>query len=429
MDPLEQLRRSIDDIDRKMTALFSERMGIVRQIADYKRERSLPVRDEKREAELIARNAGMISQEELLPYYNAFQRKLMELSREYQHDLADGMSAPNLSELLGYEVILERGCLSKAGQLLSLDRNVFIVTDQGVPEDYAKLLAAQCRRAVVARIPEGEGRKSFEMLQSLLGQMQDFCLTREDCVVAVGGGMVGDLAGFAASIYMRGVDFYNVPTTLLAQVDASVGGKSAVDFSGVKNAVGTIRRPGAVLIDPALLATLPRRQYAAGLAEVAKMALTCDRGLFEMLETGDPFAAPDELIRRALRVKATIVASDEGDHGLRRVLNFGHTIGHAIEATHPELLHGECVALGMLPMCAPPVTERLRKILLRLELPVSCQLDRDRICRLISRDKKSDGSAITVTRVEEPGSFAFRQMTPEALVNSLDIIAEGGMNP
>jgi len=403
-------------------------MDVVRQIAVYKKERALPVRDMAREAALLAGSGERMPQTELLPYYSDFQQKLMELSRAYQRAVIGESPAAVISDRMGYDVILERGSLSRANQHLSLDRKIFILTDEGVPQQYADLLASQCRCAVIECVPQGERSKSFDVLARLLHKMQDFGLTREDCVAAVGGGMVGDLAGFAASIYMRGVDFYYVPTTLLAQADASIGGKTAVNFGGLKNAIGTIRRPRAVLIDPSVLDTLPRRQFAAGLAEVVKMALTCDRELFEMLESSDPFADPDRLIERALRIKAEIVTADEEDRGLRRVLNFGHTIGHAIEAACPDLLHGECVALGMLPMCSPPVTRRLREVLLRLELPVSCNLDREQICRLIRHDKKAEGSTILVTEVDEPGSFIFARVTPEALSDTLDTIAEGGSN-
>ncbi len=425
MDSLEQLRLDIDSIDREMADLFIRRMDVAARIAAYKREHGLPVYDPDREAALLSRCAERIPRRELVPFYALLQQKVMDLSKEYQHHLIHGDSSP-APYSLGYQVFFERGCLARAGRYLALDRSVLIVTDDGVPKAYVDALAGQCRRCAVHCVPAGEASKSLPVLQALLRHMADFGLTRGDCVAAVGGGMVGDLAGFAASVYMRGVDFYNVPTTLLAQVDSSIGGKTAVDFGGVKNLVGTFYRPRAVLIDPAVLETLPRRQTAAGLAEVVKMAITLDRRLFERLETGDLFPVPDDVLRQAIAIKAGVVAADEGEHGLRRVLNFGHTVGHAIEITHPELLHGECVALGMLPMCGEPAADRLRAVLIKLGLPVTCRLDREQLLRLMAHDKKTDKGAVIVTRVHEPGQFFFDRLSPEALAEKLDPIAEGG---
>lgn len=426
MEPLDKLRSEIDRIDREMAALFTARMDCAEQIAAYKQERGLPVRDEARETEILSRCADRVPRRELAPFYALFQQKVMELSKDYQFLLIHGSESPLLPGVLGYEVIFQRGALAKASRYLALDRNVLIVTDGGVPPAYVDALAGHCRRCDVHCVSAGEASKSPAALQALLRHMMDFGLTRGDCVAAVGGGMVGDLAGLAASVYMRGIDFYNVPTTLLAQADASIGGKTAVDFCGVKNLVGTFYRPRAVLIDPSVLETLPHRQTAAGLAEIVKVAMTSDRKLFEQLESAEPFPVPDDIIRRAVGNKAAIVAADEREQGLRRVLNFGHTIGHAIEATHPELLHGECVALGMLPMCSGPTADRLRALLVKLGLPVSCQLDREQILRLMAHDKKSDNGAIIVTRVHEPGNFYFDRITPESLAKKLDMITDGG---
>ncbi len=425
MEPLEQYRSEIDSIDREMADLFFRRMETVSRIAAYKQEHDIPVSDSSREAEILARGAERVPRPELLPFYALFQQKTMDLSRDYQQ-LLIRPGSEFLPGVLGYEVCLERDCLSKARQYLELDRNVMIVTDDGVPARYVDTLARQCLRCTVHCVPAGENSKSLSSVQALLQHMMDFGLTRRDCIAAVGGGMVGDLAGLAASVYMRGIDFYNVPTTLLAQADASIGGKTAVDFGGIKNLIGTFYRPRAVLSDPAVLETLPRRQMAAGLAEIVKIAMTSDGKLFQRLETCELFPPPDDVIRRAVANKAAIVSADEREHGLRRVLNFGHTIGHAIEAVRPDLLHGECVALGMLPMCDEPAAGRLRSVLLKLGLPVSCEPDREQILRFIRHDKKADDSAVIVTRVHEPGNFYFSRVSPELLVQKLDLISEGG---
>ena len=166
-----------------------------------------------------------------------------------------------------YDIIIERGCLKKAGEYLNLDRKVLIVTDDGVPSQYAQAVASFCKYPHIVTLPQGEQTKNFNSYIHLCKEMLENNFTRTDCVVAVGGGVVGDLAGFAASAFMRGIDFYNVPTTVLSQVDSSIGGKVAVNLDGIKNCVGAFYPPRAVVIDPDVLSSLPDRQIAAGLAE------------------------------------------------------------------------------------------------------------------------------------------------------------------
>ena len=176
-----------------------------------------------------------------------------------------------------YDIVVERGLLARASHHLNLNRRVLIVTDSGVPAEYAETVAAQCRESIICTVEQGEGSKSPEMFEKLLQMMLDNGFSRKDLVIAVGGGVVGDLSGFAASAYMRGIDFYNIPTTLLSQIDSSIGGKTAINFGGVKNIVGAFYQPKKVLIDPDLLKTLPHRQISNALAEAVKMALTSDR--------------------------------------------------------------------------------------------------------------------------------------------------------
>ena len=425
MNKLDQLRSDIDGIDEQLAELFCRRMETARQIAAYKQANGLPILDAQREADVLSRRSAMVKDGSLLPHYLAFQQGLMDLSKTYQQSLLGGTPKLSLSEKLGYDIVLERGCLARAKDDLSLDRCVLIVTDDGVPPQYVDVVMSQCRNAFAIRVPQGEASKSPEMLFSLLRQMQERGMTRNDCVVAVGGGMVGDLAGFAASIYMRGIDFYNIPTTLLSQVDSSIGGKTAIDLDGVKNMVGTFYRPQTVLIDPDVLSTLPRRELAAGMAEVVKMALTCDEDLFTWFEQEDPFQHLNTVIAHSLPIKASIVVADETERGLRRVLNFGHTIGHAIEATHPHLLHGECVALGMLPMCSPEVRRRLIPVLQKIDLPITCAIDRQAIERVIWHDKKADSDGFTVTEVTDLGHFTMKHMGVDELVGRLNIIEKG----
>ncbi len=303
-----------------------------------------------------------------------------------------------------YDITVEQGCLQRADALLNLDRRVLIVTDRGVPRQYAETLADRCKEPVVAVVAPGEGSKTMDTVTGLCRTMLEHRFSRGDCVAAVGGGMVGDLAGFAAACFMRGVDFYNLPTTLLSQVDSSIGGKTGVNLDGVKNIVGAFWQPRGVLIDPDTLDTLPPRLWAEGMAEYVKMALTLDGELFAALQREDPRQDMTRTLERALGLKKNVVERDEREAGPRKLLNFGHTIGHGVEsAAGGALYHGECVALGMLPMCSPAVRAQLRPVLERLGLPTSTGLDKQAVWEAMLHDKKSNSGGFSAVFVEEPG--------------------------
>lgn len=311
-----------------------------------------------------------------------------------------------------YNIVLQRGILNKADTYLKLNRKVFIVTDSGVPKEYSKAVAECCKEAKIFTFPEGEQSKQIQIYKLLLEEMINFGITRSDCVVAVGGGVVGDLAGFAAATYMRGIDFYNIPTTVLSQVDSSIGGKTAIDFKGFKNIVGAFYPPKAVLIDPDTLSTLPRRQISNGLAEAVKMALTSDATLFEMFEKGKENYLIDDIIARALTIKKSVVEQDEHESGLRKILNFGHTLAHAIETVNDmeNYYHGECVAMGMMPMCSEDVAKRLKVVLNDLNLPTDFSGDLSKILKAVKHDKKMSGEDITVVFVENIGTYKLKTM-------------------
>ena len=243
--------------------------------------------------------------------------------------------------------------------------------------------------------------------------------SRKDCVVAVGGGVVGDLSGFAASAYMRGIDFYNIPTTLLSQIDSSIGGKTAINFGNVKNIVGAFYQPKKVLIDADLLNTLPERQISNGLAEAIKMALTSDSELFDIFETKNIKENIDEIIIRSLNIKKNVVEQDEKESGLRKILNFGHTIGHGIESSEnmAELYHGECVALGLIPMCDEKIRPRVIEVLKKCNLYNLIEFDWDKISKAAFHDKKADGEFVTVTLVPDIGSFELKTMKCSEVIN------------
>lgn len=432
MNGLEQAREEILRVDREMARLFERRMKACQQVGTWKRENHRPIRDPEREELVISRGAEQIEDPALRGSYRAFQREVIELScrvqaRMMEQDgakaLEDGACCLPVQTAGGeYPVYVMPGGLKRAGELFDLNRRVLVVTDSGVPTEYARTVAEQCKNPIIITIPVGESSKNTETWQMLQRKMLAHGMTRKDCVVAVGGGVVGDLSGFAAACFMRGVDFYNMPTTLLSQVDSSIGGKTAVDLDGVKNPVGAFWNPKAVLADPDTLRTLDDRQLAAGLAEAVKMAVTCDGALLDLIENA-PEIRPvlPEIIRRSLLIKKHVVEEDPKEQGLRRVLNFGHTIGHAIEAFEGgKLLHGECVALGMLPMAGPGLRERLRKILRRSGLPVTWQGDKEELIRYMTHDKKAMGDTIRVVLAEEAGSFRFADMTPEELTGRME---------
>ena len=306
-----------------------------------------------------------------------------------------------------YDIIVERVILEKAGEHINLNRRVLVVTDSGVPAIYAQTLAKHCKSPIICTVESGEASKSIETFTKLLRIMLDNDFSRKDCVVAVGGGVVGDLSGYVASAYMRGVDFYNIPTTLLSQIDSSIGGKTAINFGGIKNIVGAFYQPKKVLIDPELLKTLPERQISNGLAEAVKMALTSDKELFEMFENKVIKDNIDEIIIRSLNIKKNVVEQDEKESGIRKILNFGHTIGHGIESSvnMEELYHGECVALGLIPMCDEKIRPRVVNVLKKCNLYNLIDFDWDKISEVMFHDKKADGDTVAVTTVDEIGKY------------------------
>ena len=227
----------------------------------------------------------------------------------------------NLAER-GYEINIDRGLIDKADELFNLNRRVLIITDSGVPREYAEKVLKASRDGDIVTVNQGESSKSAECFIRLLEKMVEMGMTRSDCVVAVGGGVVGDLAGFVAASYMRGVDFYNIPTTLLSQVDSSIGGKTAINLGGVKNIVGAFYQPKGVIIDPDLLKTLPKRQINNCLAEAIKMSLTSDENLFDFICENDVNENIEEIIIRSIKIKKAVVEADEREGGIRKILNF-----------------------------------------------------------------------------------------------------------
>ena len=329
----------------------------------------------------------------------------------------------NLGER-SYDIIVKSGSLENLYQFARLDRRVAVVTDSGVPAQYAQMVADQCKDAHIITVPQGEASKSFKILESVLRQMLEFGMGRGDLVIAVGGGVVGDLAGFAASIYMRGIDFINCPTTTLSMIDSSIGGKTAVDLGDTKNIVGAFWQPKLVIVDPDTLATLPRRHFINGLAEAVKASLLADPELFAIFENGDVDAQIGEIICRSLRFKKNIVEQDETEQGMRKALNFGHTIGHAAEklGNYTDLTHGQAVAIGMVAAMRlsallgnEDLTAPLIDLLKHIGLPTELNYDRESIFNALLSDKKKFGATVNFILVREAGRAEITPIDAEKL--------------
>lgn len=333
----------------------------------------------------------------------------------------------NLAER-SYDILLQRGELSSLGDYVNLQRKVLVISDTGVPLSYVTAVKDQCSEGYIAIVEQGEGAKSLKVYEHLLGELQRHHFTRSDLVVAVGGGVMGDLAGFVAASYLRGIDFVNCPTSTLAQIDSSIGGKVGINFQGTKNIVGAFHQPKFVLIDPDTLDTLSDRHFSAGLAEAVKAGMIAKPELFALFEEESLSKRSENLEKvlfSSLEMKKSFVEADEKEGGIRAALNFGHTIGHGIESHGKleELYHGECVALGMLYMTEnEDLKARLKKIYQKLNLPSSISYDGDAVYAATTHDKKNKGSTTKLVKVKTLGSYYFDVVETSSL---RDIIGEG----
>ena len=338
---------------------------------------------------------------------------------------------PTMTVPLGersYPVHIERGLIDRIGPMMRDalgECAALIVTDDNVAPLYLGRVQASLKEAGLTAhavvLPHGEATKCLDALIRLYNDLCNLGLIRRDVVVALGGGVIGDLAGLAAATYLRGVRFVQVPTTLLAQVDSSVGGKVAVDMPQGKNLVGAFYQPEAVFCDPETLNTLPDEIWRDGLGEVVKYGCIGDEALFELLEACAPggrealMARIDDIVTRCVQAKADVVARDERDTGLRITLNFGHTVAHAVETCqrYEGMRHGEAVALGMHVitrltekegMTRPGTADRLDALLARLGMPMSLpELPKDELLSAMTHDKKNVGKALRIVVLDSIG--------------------------
>ncbi len=343
-----------------------------------------------------------------------------------------------------YPIIIKEGCLQEVGRDLAqraIAKKFCVVTDNHVADLYAdillKSLASEGVKAELISFPQGEANKNLSTIADLSSAMAQRKFDRKDGIIALGGGVPGDIAGFLASSYMRGIPFVQVPTTLLAQVDSSVGGKTGVDIPEGKNLVGAFYQPKAVYIDTEVLKTLDREELLGGLAEVIKYGVIWDGEFFTFLEKNGPriLALEPELINQVIniccRIKAEVVAKDERESDLRRILNYGHTIGHAVEATSNfSIIHGKAVAIGMVAAARLAVgmellkeaeAEKIKQLieLYTLSTRIPEGMDRDTIKEYLLTDKKTIGNKVTYVLPTGIGKVVMSDKVPEDLVNSV----------
>lgn len=343
-----------------------------------------------------------------------------------------------------YPIYIGEGIIDRLTDLLKQQKfshRALIISDRHVGGLYGRKIQELVEhagfQAELMLIEPGEDSKSMETAMRLYTQAIVQGLDRKSPVIALGGGVVGDLAGFIAATYLRGVPFIQIPTTLLSQVDSSVGGKVAVNHSLGKNLIGAFYQPQFVLIDTAMLGTLPDRELRAGLAEVIKYGVIADQDFFHFLDKNQAeimAKTPDaliEIIRRSCRIKADIVAQDEREAGIRIVLNFGHTIGHAVEGStgFDRYNHGEAVAIGMhgamllsyyLGLCSKESVETVNELLLRYDLPVNtpdCKVPE--LMEFIHRDKKSVGGKVHWVLAQGIGEVTVSDQVPEQLIEQV----------
>jgi 3-dehydroquinate synthase len=346
-----------------------------------------------------------------------------------------------------YRILVAIGALGTVGAELAklrVGRKAILITDPAIDrlhgEPVARSLSGAGFDLIRLSVPEGEQAKVLETARGLWDRLLDEGCDRSSTVVALGGGAVGDLSGFVAATYMRGMNFVQVPTTLLAQVDASIGGKTAIDHPRAKNLIGAFHQPRLVLVDPAVLSTLPEREFRSGLAEIIKHGIVLDASYFEDLEANVPallgrdLTTLERVVAGSCRLKARVVERDEQEAELRWVLNYGHTVGHALEAAtgFQVWTHGEAVSLGItaearlaerLGIGSSATTKRQLSLLAAVGLPVAgIHAEPAAVVEALSRDKKSRDGRIPFVLAPEIGSFRVVSDVPRDSV--LDVLKE-----
>lgn len=309
------------------------------------------------------------------------------------------------------KIQIENNIINNLSKYISPKKKYFILTDENVFNLYGEKLKYD--NFIIKTIKPGEVTKTIETVIEIINYMLEAKINKGDILINFGGGVVSDLGGFVASIYKRGISYINIPTTLLAQVDAAIGGKTGIDFISSdiinKNQIGSIHHPDLILVDPKLISTLPREEYLSGIGEVIKYGICFDEELF--LALFQDFNL-ESIISRCIEIKAKITEIDELDENYRHTLNFGHTIGHAIEAINNfQIPHGVCIIYGMLAeIDINTIKEELRKLLNKFKIDYDLNLDKDKLITYILQDKKIKNGIIKIPRLEAIGKVVLKEV-------------------
>ncbi len=405
---LRESNRTLAESRGKVVVLMSELGALIERLISDPKERPLLRGDlRKKLAALLAERGD---------HYRSFplQVNAAQTPEDLVWQIQREVGLFHLKAMGNYDAILRRGEIDEIGGLLTLYglQNPIIVTDENVSRNQAaralRSLAAADFSAHVIAVPPGETHKTLETVEKLWHGFLDAGVERSGTVVALGGGVIGDLAGFAASTYMRGIRWVNVPTTLLSMVDASLGGKTGFDLDQGKNLIGSFHPPSLVLADPQVLSTLPVEEFRAGLAEVVKHGIISDPELLACCRRGTDWIMSyvEEIIGRAMAVKIRIIEEDPYEKNVRAKLNLGHTVGHAVElVSNFQIRHGEAVAIGMvaesefaerLGIASPGLSASIRDLLSALGLPtcVPDELPREQLIKAMRTDKKRSNGAV-----------------------------------
>lgn len=346
---------------------------------------------------------------------------------------------PNAKPAKDSTIFIGTGILSEIGSLYNLSHysKIFIVTDESVaPLLLDPLLSVLPAGSGSITLPNGEQQKNIEGVQKVWTAMHDAKCDRKSIVINLGGGVIGDVGGFAASTYMRGIDFLNIPTTLLSQVDAGIGGKNGFNFKGVKNLMGTFKQPIGILIDPKTLSSVPEREFLSGFAEIIKHGLIWDKTYFEQITAKKPLDYTQEeltdIIAKSCQIKTDIVQSDTNEEGIRKLVNFGHTIGHALEAlsleTPKPMVHGEAISIGMvveadisrqLSLLPANDLQPIKQAFINAGLPVTTQvMNIAPILEKVRSDKKNENGNVNFTLLKSIGHAVYNQQVAESVITT-----------
>lgn len=320
-------------------------------------------------------------------------------------------------------VIIEKGCSDHLKDYHDFSGKVMIISDGNIPISLKEKILSQFENAILVEVSEGEVSKSFDTYQMLMTKLLELGFSRKDTIVALGGGVIGDLSGFVASTYKRGCHFISIPTTTLSQIDSSIGGKVAINHNGIKNCIGNFYHPEVVFVDVNTLKTLSKRHFYNGLVEALKAGCIQDPVIFNLfkehvdeLDVESPYL--EEIITRSLLMKKRVVEEDEKEQNIRKILNFGHTIGHAIESYYHlhDYYHGECVANGMIFIEEnEEIKKDLISILNKMNIPFVKELDEDALIEFMKNDKKASGNKIDIVLVDTLGEAYLKKVSIDEL--------------